>query len=205
MRALIAALLLLVAAPAALAHPAPNSEIHVQMAPGRATARLLIPLEELSVAMGQEVTAQTVAAQPQLLEAYLRAHVAIRSGAEAWPVAVLSQAARQQADHPMLEAVLRFTAPEDLGPGAVFAYDAVTHQVMSHFALAYVSDAPGVPARPLARFQSPLTEAVLVAATAPAATVTDRSGPSLPILAGAGVLGLALIAAALRLRRRRPP
>ena len=134
------------------AHPMPNSTVVVESVPTEIVATLSIPLSELAVALGVPVSLEGTARVA--LETYVRAHIAITvPDGQPWPMNQLWISV-VNIEHLTLSISLLFAEP----PGArkpTLRYDAVNHQVASHYALVYRR--VGGKLVPLGRLQSPAT------------------------------------------------
>jgi hypothetical protein len=140
-RALLALLALLVAAPAA-AHLMPNSVISLDFDRASVGAELLIPASELGYATDHRlaVSAATgVGAERPFLAAYIRSHLAMAApDGRPWRVAITGFEVRADAWNTDIAATLRLTPP----PGAsarrmTLAYDGVIDRVANHFVLVF--------------------------------------------------------------------
>ena len=164
MRRLAAAAILAFLGGPAFAHVMPNSTVHLAPAGEALTADLRVPLSELQIAYGRPLAPAAIPSERAALEAYLRAHVAV-SGTDGryWPLAVESLAAARDHDHDQLAVRLRFDPPPGRPSCCIrLTYDAVNHEVMSHFALVHWTPQPGAAATPVARMQAPLREVVVI-------------------------------------------
>jgi hypothetical protein len=136
---------------AILAHASPNSVVRLKETPAGVEARVVIPLAELEPAFGRRLRPADVPRQRPALEAYIRKHMAI-AGADGrpWPTTIERLGVGGTQDHWTLAVTIRFDRPR-AAPARpfTFAYDAVNHEVMSHYALVYLDGAP------LGRLQSP--------------------------------------------------
>jgi hypothetical protein len=124
-RAWLAALLL--AAPAAFAHPAPNSIIKLEFQSGRVQAEYWVPVSELDYARAADPAGRE-------FTAYLLRHVAAESGSGApWHVAVQSVREADYLGHPYLVAQLTLDPPAGTPVDSfVLVDDVVTHEVRNH-------------------------------------------------------------------------
>jgi hypothetical protein len=124
-RAWLAALLL--ATPAAFAHPAPNSVMKIEFQADHVRAEYWVPVSELEYARAADPAGREFAA-------YLLRHVAAETeGGAPWRVAVRSVREADYLGHAYLVAELGFDPP----PGTpveefVLVDDAVTHEVRNH-------------------------------------------------------------------------
>lgn len=134
---LLCGLLIVLAAPAARAHPAASSALLLDTSGIRPTGTLQLPISQLAIALQQPCTSASVMEKAKLeeLRRYVRAHAAIASrasGAE-WNVAV--EGGMVQAvdgiDHLVFE--LKFEPPSD-GDAKDFnlTYDGIQHHLLSH-------------------------------------------------------------------------
>ena len=118
---------LLLAAPAAFAHPAPNSVMKIEFQADRVRAEYWVPVSELEYARAADPAGREFAA-------YLLRHVAAETeGGAPWRVAVRSVREAEYLGHRYLVAELGFEPP----PGTpvdefVLVDDAVTHEVRNH-------------------------------------------------------------------------
>jgi hypothetical protein len=132
----------------ASAHSMPNSTVVLSPDEAGLAVAVTIPLSELEAALGGPIRAD---ADLPRLEAYVREHVALRTGAQTWSV-TSSRLSLDIGDHPALKATLIFAAPPTTGP-AELRYDAVLHRVASHYALVYWQASGAL--KPLVRLQLP--------------------------------------------------
>lgn len=152
----------------------PNSTVRLSAAGKAVTAEAVIPLSELSAAMGETLSPMSVGDRRDALEAYLRQHVALKAAdGTAWAMRLDGMTAERDHDHDMLRARLSFTAPEGPDQGIALVYDAVLHQVASHYALVYLR-ADGAGDQPLARLQAPTTAVVIAEPAAAPEPVMEK-------------------------------
>ncbi|MDP3674808.1 MAG: HupE/UreJ family protein [Novosphingobium sp.] len=122
------------AAPPALAHLTPNSEIRLHFEPGAVRAEVLIPVAEFAYATASD------ARDMSALAAYLAVHTsAAAPDGRAWRVSVGRVRIEAAPGGPDILATLSYTPP----PGAsdrslTLAWDAVIREADSHFALVSV-------------------------------------------------------------------
>ena len=124
-RAWLAALLL--AAPAAFAHPAPNSVMKIEFEADRVRAEYWMPVSELEYARAADPAARE-------FPAYLLRHVAAETESGApWRVAVQSVREAEYLGHPYLVAQLTLDPPAGTPVESfVLVDDVVTHEVRNH-------------------------------------------------------------------------
>jgi hypothetical protein len=118
---------LLLAAPAAFAHPAPNSVMKLEFQADRVRAEYWVPVSELEYARAADPAGRE-------FPAYLLRHVAAETeGGAPWRVAVLSVREADYLGHPYLVAELGFEPPAGTPVDEfVLVDDAVTHEVRNH-------------------------------------------------------------------------
>jgi hypothetical protein len=115
------------AAPAAFAHPAPNSVIRLEFQDDRVQAEYWVPVSELEFARAADPVGSEFVA-------YLLRHVAAETeGGAPWRVAVQAVREADYLGHPYLVAELALEPP----PGTpvtsfVLVDDVVTHEVRNH-------------------------------------------------------------------------
>lgn len=145
---LLAATLLGLPQPRALAHPMPNSVMVLDLHPGGVAAEVQLPLSELRPAFGQDVLARPetlVADFGPALRAYLAQHTRpLSPDGRPWTVRVGEmrvQAAEQTATGPYQELTARLWLQPPAGASArafTLHYDAIVHQVVTHVVLVAV-------------------------------------------------------------------
>jgi hypothetical protein len=157
--ALVFALALTVPAAHAGAHTMPNSTVVVEQVSAQSVRlALAIPLSELAAALGRPADSQAdISAE---LSRYLNQHVSVVS-ADGLPwLAKLEDMASADGEHLVMVIVLSFTPPPGASSSpARLRYDAINHQVASHYALVY--HRVGGKLVPLGRLQSPATTLTL--------------------------------------------
>jgi len=157
--ALVFALALTVPAAYARAHTMPNSTVVVEQVSAQSVRlTLAIPLSELAAALGRPDDSQAdISAE---LSRYLNQHVSVVS-ADGLPwLAKLEDMASADGEHLVMVIVLSFTPPPGASSSpARLRYDAINHQVASHYALVY--HRVGGKLVPLGRLQSPATTLTL--------------------------------------------
>ena len=157
--ALVFALALTVPAAHAMAHAMPNSTVVVEQVSAQSVRlALAIPVSELAAALGRSSDSQADIS-PELFR-YLNQHVSV-IGADGQPwLAKLEDMASADGEHLVIGIVLSFTPPPGASSSpARLRYDAVNHQVASHYALVY--NRVGGKLVPLGRLQSPATTLTL--------------------------------------------
>ncbi|WP_069762230.1 HupE/UreJ family protein [Streptomyces sp. LUP47B] len=143
----VPAALLAGASPAA-AHPMPHSVVQLDVHQASVTARLELPVDDLSRAGGidlSDTTRATLSGRADAIRTYLREHVhPISSGGKAWQVSVgaLSLSRTEQTStgpyrEVVAEAVLTPPAGADVRH-FTFDYDVIVHQVVTHTVLVTV-------------------------------------------------------------------
>ncbi|MFJ8780567.1 HupE/UreJ family protein [Streptomyces sp. NPDC102476] len=143
----VPAALLAGASPAA-AHPMPHSVVQLDVHQASVTARLELPVDDLSRAGGidlSDTTRATLSGRADAIRTYLREHVhPISSGGKAWKVSVgaLSLSRTEQTStgpyrELVAEAVLTPPAGADVRH-FTFDYDVIVHQVVTHTVLVTV-------------------------------------------------------------------
>ena len=153
-----AALLCLLAAPAAHSHPAPNSLLRLDFQPDAVHAEYWLPVSELAHAR---------AAEPADADfpAYLLRHVAAQTRAgKPWRVTVLAVRETTYLDHAYLVADLRLIPPaREPVREFVLIEDAVTHEVRNH--VLYVVERQGAGNVVLGALQYPARQLEILAPT----------------------------------------
>jgi HupE / UreJ protein len=139
---------LFIGTPEAFGHPMPNSVVLLDIKPHEVTAELQLPLSELELAFGHEVNLHTDGLVQRLgpqLNAYLMQHIhPVGMDGKAWSVKIndmLVQPVQQSASGPYKELTVYLTLLPAAGASTrkfIFNYDAIIHQVSSHFALVSV-------------------------------------------------------------------
>ena len=130
-----AAILLLATAPQASAHPLSTTAVLLNVDAGRVTATVDLPLDELSIAVDQELTATTVLHPTTVrdLRSYVRAHLSATDAAKrAWTAEVSGGHVKKVdgVDNLVLDATL---TPSGGSVGDfVLHYDAVIDKLVSH-------------------------------------------------------------------------
>jgi hypothetical protein len=145
MRRLIAACALMWAM-AAGAHPSPQSEVLLESRPDGIRAELVLPLDELALALPGAAHASEAQ-----MSAYLAAHIRpVAPDGRAWVVKI------EQVRWLMSQRPADVVATMTLRPPAgapldrfTFADDAISHQVQSHLTVVALRSAPGEPSRVL--------------------------------------------------------
>ncbi|MFJ9008503.1 HupE/UreJ family protein [Streptomyces canus] len=137
----VPAALLAGASPAA-AHPMPHSVVQLDVYQASVTARLELPVDDLSRAAGidlSDATRATLSGKAETIRTYLRKHIhPAGSGGRAWQVTIgaLSLSRTEQTStgpyrELVAEAVLTPPAGTDVRQ-FTFGYDVIVHQVVTH-------------------------------------------------------------------------
>ncbi|MFI6441711.1 HupE/UreJ family protein [Streptomyces sp. NPDC050759] len=140
----VPAALLAGASPAA-AHPMPHSVVQLDVYQASVTARLELPVDDLSRAAGidlSDTTRATLSGKAEAIRSYLRTHIhPAGSGGKAWQVGIgaLSLSRTEQTStgpyrELVAEAVLTPPAGTDVRH-FTFGYDVIVHQVVTHTVL----------------------------------------------------------------------
>ena len=126
------------------AHQQPTSIVLLDVKPDRVAMELQVPLSELELAFGHDVTAEPERLverwRPDLTD-YLLAHIHPATGAQDWTVAVNEMAigkAEQTQSGSYQEIIVRLTLLPPAGITTrqfILNYDVIMHQVVSHKAL----------------------------------------------------------------------
>ncbi|MCX4853274.1 HupE/UreJ family protein [Streptomyces canus] len=143
----VPAALLAGASPAA-AHPMPHSVVQLDVYQASVTARLELPVDDLSRAAGidlSDTTRATLSGKAGTIRTYLRKHIhPVGSGGRAWQVTIgaLSLSRTEQTStgpyrELVAEAVLTPPAGTDVRH-FTFGYDVIVHQVVTHTVLVTV-------------------------------------------------------------------
>jgi hypothetical protein len=143
----VPAALLAGASPAA-AHPMPHSVVQLDVYQASVTARLELPVDDLSRAAGIDLgdtTPATLSGKAEAIRTYLRKHIhPTSSGSKAWQVGIgaLSLGRTEQTStgpyrELVAEAVLTPPAGTDVRH-FTFGYDVIVHQVVTHTVLVTV-------------------------------------------------------------------
>jgi hypothetical protein len=145
-RWLVALIVLLLGCGAAASHPMPNSVVTLGINETAVIGEITIPLIELDLALGTDYSTHPVTAVPgaeEQLKAYIGQHVSAATQAGAsWYTIVhgVALAVSEDATFPEVVAEVTFTPPASVSTrDFVLAYDAVMHQVVTHYALVSVS------------------------------------------------------------------
>ncbi len=130
------------------AHPMPNTIILLDVRSDKVTAELQLPLNELELAFGHDVNRNSnnlVARLGPQITAYLLKHIQVFTpGGKPWAVAIDDmqvQPVQQSASGPYKELTVHLSlVPPASATTRQFnlSYDAIIHQVVSHFALVSV-------------------------------------------------------------------
>jgi hypothetical protein len=136
---------LLLGAPPAAAHPMPHSVVLLDVHEASVTAKLELPVSDLSRASGLELTAATLPAQQQALLSYLSAHIRPATTAgRRWKVSV-GAASLSAAEQTSTGTYQQIDATASLTPPAggdvrhfVLGYDVIVHKVVTHTVLVAV-------------------------------------------------------------------
>ena len=136
-------LLLLCLAMPASAHLTPNSEVRLDLGHTRDAAEIVIPMGELSYAIGRplpQIAGPPPPVERAMLEAYLLGHVSARSPAGSlWMVRVTDIAVIDDGGAPDLRARLDLVPPAGSSPRVFdLGYSAVIDRVPNHFVLVVV-------------------------------------------------------------------
>lgn len=128
---------LLTAACSAMAHPAPNSAVFIDIGEASVSVEIAIPLGELESALKLRVVDHarpTITLDSPAIAQYLLAHVGAHSNAgQAWSIQLRSLVLDALGEHRALVAKLLMVPPPGVSPrNFEFQFDAVTHEVMSH-------------------------------------------------------------------------
>jgi len=139
--ALLSGTALVVGAGPASAHPMPHSVVLLDVHPAGVTAQLELPVDDLALASGIDLTAGELPADVQeQLRDYLAEHVQPTSAGRAWSVEVgdLSVTDAEQTStgpYREVDAELQLTPPAGGGTRQFdLGYDVVVHQVVTHVA-----------------------------------------------------------------------
>ena len=129
------ALVLLVAAPPALAHPLSTSAVLLDVGDRQVKATIELPLDQLSIARDQPLTSASVLAPPELseLRTYVQTHLSATDDAgRVWSTEVAGGRVEQVdgVDNLVLDATL--LPSSGLVGGFVLHYDAVMDTLISH-------------------------------------------------------------------------
>jgi hypothetical protein len=163
MRRLAWTLLAAFAAAPAQAHEMPGSQVFLAADPQAVTLEAHIPLSELEVAYGRPLSLAALPAEDEGLRAYLAEHIGVTTiEGEAWGETIERLTGEQREDHALLVAHLTFAPPEGATNRLLLDYDAVSHEVMSHYAEVWLG-ALGENAQPVARLQAPTTTTLVTA------------------------------------------
>ena len=130
------ALLALLIATRATAHPAPNSVVNLDFGRSSVRAELLLPTSELRYALAAEgLERSSIAADDPAIARYLARHVAIATPAgDRWHGALHSSQLQTLIGHEYLVAVLDFTPPAgSTRRQFVLQADPITHEVRNHY------------------------------------------------------------------------
>lgn len=144
---LIAACVLAWTAAAAWAHPSPHSEVLLEARPDSIRAQLVLPVDELKLALPGGAVPVSDAA----MSAYLAAHIRpVAPDGRAWLVKVerLQWALAQQPADLLASVILRPPAGAPLDRFTL-GDDAISHQVPSHLTVVALRLAPDAPSRVL--------------------------------------------------------
>jgi HupE / UreJ protein len=128
-------ILLIAPAPQASAHPLSTTAVLLDVSTERVTARVDLPLDELSIALDNKLTAATVLAAPtlELVRAYVQGHMSATDDEKrAWTTTVAGgRVARVDGvDNLVLDATL--TPGSGTTGNFVFHYDAIIDKLISH-------------------------------------------------------------------------
>lgn len=129
----------------AYAHEQPTTLVMLDVAPDKVAMTLHVPLNELELAFGHEVSVNPEASLKRWqapFQEYLLAHIhPLTEGRQAWSVAVLDlqvQKAEQVQSGPFQEILVRLALTPPPGASTrkfILQYDAIMHQVVTHKAL----------------------------------------------------------------------
>jgi hypothetical protein len=129
----------------AYAHEQPTTLVMLDVAPDKVGMTLHVPLNELELAFGREVSVNPEASLERWqapFQEYLLAHIhPLTEGRQAWSVAVLDlqvQKAEQVQSGPFQEILVRLALTPPPGASTrkfILQYDAIMHQVVTHKAL----------------------------------------------------------------------
>jgi hypothetical protein len=130
------ALLALLIATHATAHPAPNSVVNLDFGRNSVRAELLLPTSELRYALAAEgVERSSIAADDPAIARYLARHIAIATPAAGrWHGTLHSSQLQTLIGHEYLVTVFDFTPPAGSATRQfVFQADLITHEVRNHY------------------------------------------------------------------------